>query len=336
MISIIVPVYNTGKYLKECLDSLIEQTYQDIEILLIDDGSTDNSRDICMEYEKKDSRVRMIHKENSGVSDARNLGLDIAKGEYISFCDSDDMVDQKLYTILLDTLEKYKVDRIVGGYSYLYNDGRTLYCKPRMNNGKYEAQDILSIMIDDGTMSGFLFSGVNNSLFKKQIIDKWNIRFNSNIKYNEDSLFSFQYMLHSCSIYSMQSKATYYYRQHTASVTKKRNVGDKYGPLRNKLYSMELDKMDIDFENQMKRRMVTEALWQIMDISTKRNGLEAIKDIRSIVQDDELQKSILCVSPRKLNRYKRYYYYLMKLKMPFLLFFSSSTLLPFLSKYISR
>lgn len=336
MISIIVPVYNVEKYLKECLKSLTTQTYQDIEILLIDDGSTDNSLDICREFEKKDRRIKVVHKENSGVSDTRNLGLDIAKGEYISFCDSDDVVDTNLYALLLNQLYKYNADRIVAGYSYLYNDGRTLYCKPRMTDGKYNAKDILSIMIDDGTMSGFLFSGVNNSLFKKKIIDEWNIRFDSKVRYNEDSLFSFQYMLHSSSIYSLQSQATYFYRQHTASATKKRTVGDKYGPLRNKLYSMELDTVDIDFDSQMKRRSVTEALWQIMDISTKERGLEAIKDIGCMLSGEELQRNMRYVFPNKLNRYKRYYYYLMKMKMSVVLYLSSSVLLPFLSKYISR
>lgn len=336
MISIIVPVYNTENYLQDCIDSLVRQSYQDIEILLIDDGSTDNSLEVCREYAKKDSRVRVIHKENSGVSDARNLGLDMAKGQYISFCDSDDLVDLNLYTMLLDKMKKYDVDRIVGGYSYLYNDGRTLYCKPRMKDGKYEARDILELMIDDGTMSGFLFSGVNNSIFKKKIIDEWNIRFDSNIKYNEDSLFSFQYMLHSNSIYSIQSISTYYYRQHMTSATKKRTVEDKYSPLRNKLYSMELNELNINFDIQMKRRMITEALWQIMDISIMESSPEAIKDIGNILQNVEFQENLSYVFSRNLNKYKRYYYYLMKWKMSFLLFFSSKILLPFLSKYISR
>ena len=96
MISIIVPVYNTEKYLRECLDSILAQTYTDIEVILIDDGSKDGSLSICQEYASIDKRVRVYHKENSGVSDTRNFGIEHANGEFISFCDSDDKVDSEL------------------------------------------------------------------------------------------------------------------------------------------------------------------------------------------------------------------------------------------------
>ena len=106
-ISIIVPVYNVEKYLKTCLDSIINQTYQNLEIILVDDGSTDNSGEICEEYRKTDSRIILIHKENEGLSMARNFGLDIASGDYISFVDSDDFIARNmmeaLYNRLLET-----------------------------------------------------------------------------------------------------------------------------------------------------------------------------------------------------------------------------------------
>ncbi|HJA50079.1 MAG TPA: glycosyltransferase, partial [Candidatus Fusicatenibacter intestinipullorum] len=92
-ISVIIPVYNVEKYLKRCLDSVINQTYKNLEIILIDDGSTDNSGKICDEYAQKDERIIVIHKENGGVSSARNKGLDICIGDYISFIDSDDWIN---------------------------------------------------------------------------------------------------------------------------------------------------------------------------------------------------------------------------------------------------
>lgn len=102
-ISVIVPVYNTEKYLHRCIDSILAQTFTDFELLLIDDGSKDNSGTICDEYAAKDSRVRVFHKENGGVSSARNLGLDNAKGEWISFVDSDDYTD----SYFLENFELY-------------------------------------------------------------------------------------------------------------------------------------------------------------------------------------------------------------------------------------
>ena len=96
-ISIIVPVYNVEKYLEKCIDSILNQSYQNLEIILIDDGSTDNSGSICDEYKKKDQRVQVIHQKNQGQSSARNAGLNIAKGSYIGFVDSDDWIEQNMY-----------------------------------------------------------------------------------------------------------------------------------------------------------------------------------------------------------------------------------------------
>lgn len=336
MISIIVPVYNAEKYLRECLDSILVQTYEDIEIILVDDGSLDDSLKICQEYENKDKRIIVYHKENSGVSDTRNYGIEHASGEYISFCDADDAIVPELYEMLYKAMIKYQVDRVVSGYMYLFDDGRTVYSKPRISDGRYNAKYILRKMIDDGTLSGFLFSGVYNSLYKKKIIYENNIRFNTDIKYNEDSLFSLQYMLASKSIYSLQSKPTYFYRQHESSSTKQRTIGDKYETLRNVLCNMDLQNMDMDFEIQMKRRMVTEALWQILDISDKERGVEAIRDIKKILKDKKLQSNLYVIHFKNLNIYKKYYYVLMRLRMAWALYFSSSKLFPILSKYISR
>ena len=100
LVSIIVPIYNVEKYIKECIDSIINQTYKNLEIILVDDGSPDCCPKICDEYSKKDKRIKVIHKENGGLSSARNAGLDVAKGEYVSFIDSDDVVDEKFIETL--------------------------------------------------------------------------------------------------------------------------------------------------------------------------------------------------------------------------------------------
>ncbi|PWJ36994.1 glycosyltransferase family 2 protein [Fibrobacter succinogenes] len=336
MISIIVPVYNTENFVCECIKSLLSQTYTDIEIIIVDDGSSDKSLNICREFEKKDSRIKVYHKENSGVSDTRNYGIKLANGDYISFCDSDDIVDPKLYQMLWDTMNKFQVDRVVSGYAYLFDDGHTLYNKPRVADGRYEASFILKKMIDDGSLSGFLFSGVNNSLFKTKIIKENNIEFDSKIRYNEDSLFSLKYMLASNAIYSLQSKSTYFYRQHNSSATKTRLVGDRYEKLRSSLRNLHLENLDIDFDIQMKRRIVTEALWQILDVSKKENRTEAIRDIRKIIIKKDLRNCLNEIKFKELNIYKKYYYILIKLKMTWLLYISTSKLFPILTKYLSR
>ena len=107
MISIIIPVYNTSKYLHRCLDSILNQTFCDFELILINDGSTDNSLEILREYEAKDSRIVVIDKPNEGVSSARNQGIEIAQGEYIMFCDSDDYVAENWCVILIDGIQHH-------------------------------------------------------------------------------------------------------------------------------------------------------------------------------------------------------------------------------------
>lgn len=114
MISVILPVYNTEHYLKQCLDSVLCQTYRDFEVILIDDGSADGSGDICDEYAQKDRRVKVIHQKNRGVSSARNAGLREASGEWISFVDSDDWLEADMFQVLLTGAEKYQADIAAG------------------------------------------------------------------------------------------------------------------------------------------------------------------------------------------------------------------------------
>ena len=109
-ISVIVPVYNTGEILRDTLDSIINQSYKDFELILVDDGSKDESPLICDEYAKQDSRVRVIHKKNGGICDARNTGISVAKGEYITFSDHDDLYMQDKLQVQIDLAEKYNAD----------------------------------------------------------------------------------------------------------------------------------------------------------------------------------------------------------------------------------
>lgn len=120
-ISIIVPVYNIENYLENCIESILNQTFKDYELILVDDGSTDKSGEICDKYEKKDSRIKVIHKNNGGLSSARNVGLDIACGQYIGFVDSDDSIHPRMYEILYDLIKKYKVDISCCNYKKTYS-----------------------------------------------------------------------------------------------------------------------------------------------------------------------------------------------------------------------
>ena len=125
-VSVIVPVYNVEKYLRKCLDSIIQQTYQNLEILIINDGSTDGSDVICREYVEKDTRIAYITKENSGVSDTRNMGLKQASGDYVTFVDSDDWIEKTYVEELYDKITTYNADIAIANY-YLFNDSEGLF-----------------------------------------------------------------------------------------------------------------------------------------------------------------------------------------------------------------
>jgi len=121
-ISIIVPVYNTSKYLDKCIDSLVNQTLDDIEIIMVNDGSTDNSEEIISKWQDKDKRIKLYNKENGGQSSARNLGLDKAKGEYIAFVDSDDYISYDMYEVLYNKAKKNKLDMVLCDFYLDYGD----------------------------------------------------------------------------------------------------------------------------------------------------------------------------------------------------------------------
>ena len=115
LISVIIPVYKVELYLRECIDSVLAQTYQNLEVILVDDGSPDQCGSICEQYAEKDNRVCVIHKENGGLSDARNAGIDVAKGEYIGFVDSDDWVAPDMYECLYKASVEYNAEFVVCG-----------------------------------------------------------------------------------------------------------------------------------------------------------------------------------------------------------------------------
>lgn len=175
-ISIIVPVYNVDAYLERCLDSIIKQSFSNLEIILIDDGSTDLSGDICDKYENMDKRVVVVHKKNEGVSVARNIGLSLAKGDYISFVDSDDVISYDMYDKLYNNIKKTNSDISVCNYM-VFRDQPSFDRDGEIS--VFDKKDALIDIISDGVITSFLW----NKLFKKEVLE--NIVFPSNKIYED-------------------------------------------------------------------------------------------------------------------------------------------------------
>lgn len=205
LISIIIPVYNAAKYLCRCIDSILTQSYTDFELLLIDDGSKDASGAICDAYAVKDSRVRVFHKENGGVSSARNVGLDNAQGEYITFCDADDYVGAGWLEAYHGPMSE-NIDFIVQGYHRVVADvADEKLLQPMRGDTKPAKQEMVKHLV---TSSCFGYIWVK--AFRQSLIEEHRLRFDESSSFTEDAQFIAEYLVYSTS-FQILDKAYYYY-----------------------------------------------------------------------------------------------------------------------------
>ncbi|MDD6478700.1 MAG: glycosyltransferase family 2 protein [Oscillospiraceae bacterium] len=211
LISIIIPVYNSEKYLYQCVDSVLKQTYSNLEVILVDDGSTDLSAQICDEYAAKDNRVKVIHKSNGGVSDSRNCGLNIAKGEYIAFVDSDDYMDLSLCETVMKIFSNYNVQIVSFDYIAFKENGKIVNLSEKIENKVLNKEESIRELL-----LGNINSYYPNKVFKHHIFD--NVRCPVG-RIWEDLATTYKLFLKADNIYTLNKKL-YFYRQHKNSITK--------------------------------------------------------------------------------------------------------------------
>lgn len=208
MISVIIPVYNCEKYIKKCIKSILNQTYKDLEVIIIDDGSKDNSLDICNKLMEEDCRLKVIHQENQGVSSARNKGIEIAQGEYIVFVDGDDWVEDIYIETLINDLQKEDAGMAVCGW-----------CRENVNGLMQESvkyyykilnqREAIAYSLKPDGFQGYLW----NKIFRKNIINKANLYFDTDIAIFEDLLFVIKY-LNFCKKIVVNYISLYHYVNH--------------------------------------------------------------------------------------------------------------------------
>lgn len=207
IISVIVPVYNAEKYINNCLESIVNQSYSYLEIIVVDDGSKDQSLKLCEAWGKKDNRIKVIHKENNGVSSARNTALEVASGEYLGFVDSDDMIDKNMFKILIDDILKYSADISVCSYIH-FNNLSELNVKDNLMKLKtvtYSKQEAEYELFISDKLQGFL----GNKLYRRDLFN--NIKIPENIDICEDLYTVFQLFRKSSMITYNPFKGYYYY-----------------------------------------------------------------------------------------------------------------------------
>ncbi|WP_418934934.1 glycosyltransferase family 2 protein [Haemophilus sp.] len=213
LISIIVPVYNVEQYLEKCVDSIINQTYTNIEIILVDDGSTDSSGFLCDSLAKKDPRISVYHKENGGLSSARNFGIEKAHGAYLGFIDSDDYIDPDMYETLYNLIKKDNSDVAMCGLYNIYANNRDKQVD-RIDTLLVDKEEAIKIVLDGKLTT---ISAVNK-LYKKDIFN--NLKYDVG-KFYEDA-FIIVRLLEQCNKISITNERKYYYYHRSSSITTQR------------------------------------------------------------------------------------------------------------------
>ena len=209
LITVIIPVYKTERYLSRCVDSVRNQTYQNLDIVLVDDGSPDNSGVLCDQFALEDNRIRVIHKKNGGLSDARNAGIDVAKGKYLCFCDSDDWIESEIIECAVKEIRESEVDLLIWSYSFdRVDEHETLISAGLcMANGviSYNQTDLFRQNSTQGLL-GFAW----NKLYKTDAIQKAGVRFKKGVSLVEDVLFNSDIICKADSIRLIDTIGTHY------------------------------------------------------------------------------------------------------------------------------
>lgn len=224
-VSIIVPVYKVEKYLNRCIESVVNQTYTDIEIVLVDDGSPDNCPDMCDEWAKKDNRIRVVHKENAGLSSARKAGLDVANGEYVLFVDSDDYIELNMVELMMNKMISFNTDMVMCSYFQENKES----CKECFfeHFGLFSENDIIYKYVLPIAQSGIKQKKTPGfmciRMFKRELI-KFEYFYDENKVFTEDDVFNILYALNCKSIYVM-NVALYHYVYYSTSLSNRYRKG---------------------------------------------------------------------------------------------------------------
>lgn len=324
-LSVIIPVYNVENHLRKCLDSILNQTFKDLELILVNDGSTDGSATICEEYAEKDTRIKVIHQANSGVSAARNKGIGVATGEYLTFVDSDDWVENTMYEEMLKiAFQQPKTDVLMCDFKNV-SVASTQEISAEIRAGHYSKHEIVAnlypTLLATENFGRIPIISVWSCLFKRSFLIKENIKFEVDLLYSEDYLFMAETMIKAQSFYYFKGNYFYNYLQYDASRSK------KFQPVwwENLLYlNRELRKLlqhnkEYNFARQLKLQMLHSALFVLNSIckNDAMNHPEKLAAAKIILYAPDLEDAFLNLSFKRQAITQRFLLFFIKHKMPF-------------------
>lgn len=314
LVSVIVPVYNVEAYLSECVESLLSQTYQNLEVILVDDASPDKCPQICDRYAQKDARVKVIHKTtNAGLGEARNTGLEYASGMYVYFADSDDWLEPKMLETMVHAMEQQEADLVMGGFKRCSAQGESTAFQTVQSLCVWDGDDVqrkvLLPMVAQKSEVGEDFTinmCVWTNLYRNSIVQKNRIRFLSEREYlSEDICFNLEYLLYTARVVMLPC-TDYCYRYNPTSLTN-RYKGREYQKLI-ALYGavcklVERTTLPEEIEYRRQRFFLTKTREVLFRLSGSRNQslAEKYRICREILADQTLQKVL---SEYPIQRYK--------------------------------
>ena len=325
-VSVIIPIYKVEKYLDRCVESIVNQTYKNLEIVLVDDGSPDNCPAMCDSWAEKDSRIKVVHKKNGGLPDARNAGIDVATGEYLLFVDSDDWIEMQTLTGLIKVIDEQDVDFVTfravwDGRKGIPDGTPCTYEKSReVGIGYYDKERIEKeiyprVLVTPDLYFGPILSACF-SIYRKKFLDENNIRFDAEIKYSEDHVFSSRIAVFAESFY-VTDEYYYHYCFNGASISQSFH-GDAFEIAKKRYeffekYFRGCDKFDSEL--QLKRVAIFCVLNGLSERRYIKDPEEKVAYIRKIFNDPMTKKAMKHIGVAKVPRKKKFLLTLVKLRL---------------------
>ena len=307
MISIIVPIYKVEKYIKKCVDSIIFQSYKDIEIILVDDGSPDNCPMICDEYAKKDNRIKVIHKENGGLISARKAGLKASTGEYVCFVDGDDWIEPDMYEYIANAIEKYSCDCVITQFYFSFLD-KELKSNYLLNKEYYTRdeieKEIFPTMLFAGEYYQFgIYPCCWTKVFKRELLVKHLMDTDDRIRMGEDIAFTYPCLME-CNSIAFIDKPLYHYRNNPSSMT---NAYDSKLPeiyfLPYQTLADKSDELGVDLSSQLPYYLlylVNFVIRNEANVNNPKNKCEKNAVIDEILNNQEVLNSVKQIDAKVL------------------------------------
>lgn len=322
-VSVVVPVYNVETYLRRCVDSILAQTVEGLEVILIDDGSTDGSGEICDEYQRKDERIRVQHKPNGGLTSAWKAGVELSSGKYVGFVDSDDWIEPDMYERMLQLVLKYDADVAVCGLVFDFEDPKIPKREEISNLGRevYEREDLEALfpaLINDGRFFGRTWQSARvTKLFHKELIRKNMIYCDDRVSLGEDMQITIPVLLDARRLCVVQDFYPYHYWINNKSITGQYDRGymDKVKLLAERLSVISREKGVYDFSDQIRNDFLSMTVLAVKNEiyrNYKAGRRKVVANVRDICEDSQVREALRNHTMNRLSASVKLYLWLME------------------------